>query len=197
MFSRLKTRAYKFIKKIVSWYNGRVIDEQIKSFAKVGNNIRMSSPGIFKGTANIYLGENVTFMEQVQLLSTKAKIIIGNGVTISSFVSIVTGNHRTDIVGKYICEVDEDTEKLPENDADVVIGDDVWIGTHSIILKGVHIGNGSIVAAGAVVTKDIPPYSIYINKDRIIPRFTPEQIVEHERLLHENGRKMFDINDIL
>lgn len=42
----------------------------------------------------------------------------------------------------------------------VVIGDDVWIGARSIILKGVHIGKGAVIAAGAVVTKDVPEYAI-------------------------------------
>lgn len=43
----------------------------------------------------------------------------------------------------------------------IVIGNDVWIGSRSIIMKGTHIGNGAIVAAGSVVTKDIPPYEIW------------------------------------
>ena len=44
----------------------------------------------------------------------------------------------------------------------VVIDDDVWIGTAAIILQGVHIGRGSIIGAGAVVTRDIPPFSIAV-----------------------------------
>ena len=43
---------------------------------------------------------------------------------------------------------------------EVVIGDDVWIGERVIIMPGVHIGSGSIIGANAVVTHDIPPYSI-------------------------------------
>lgn len=43
----------------------------------------------------------------------------------------------------------------------VVIGNDVWIGSNSLILQGVHIGNGAIIAAGSVVTKDIPPYAVW------------------------------------
>ena len=43
----------------------------------------------------------------------------------------------------------------------IVIGDDVWIGSRSLIMKGVHIGNGAIVAAGSVVTRDVPPYEIW------------------------------------
>ena len=47
-----------------------------------------------------------------------------------------------------------------EEERPVYIGNDVWIGDRVLILPGVHIGDGSIIAAGAVVTKDVPPYSI-------------------------------------
>ena len=47
-----------------------------------------------------------------------------------------------------------------EEERPVVIGNDVWIGDRVIILPGVHVGDGSILAAGAVVTKDVPPYAI-------------------------------------
>lgn len=96
----------------------------------------------------------------------------------------MTGDHRTDVVGEYMEQLHDDT-KLPENDIDVVIEDDVWVSTGVIILKGVTIGRGSIIAAGAVVTKDVPPYTIYISRDKQKPRFTPEEIAEHERLLKE------------
>lgn len=43
----------------------------------------------------------------------------------------------------------------------IVIGDDVWIGSRSLIMKGVHIGHGAIIAAGSVVTKDVPAYEIW------------------------------------
>lgn len=48
-------------------------------------------------------------------------------------------------------------EKLPENDAPVIIEDEVWCGANVTILKGVTIGRGSVVAAGAIVTKSCPP----------------------------------------
>ena len=78
-----------------------------------------------------------------------------------------------------------DEEKLPENDQPVVIEDGVWTGANVIILKGVTIGRGSVVAAGSVVTKSCAPYSIIggVPAKLIKMRFTPEQIVEHEKLL--------------
>ena len=47
-----------------------------------------------------------------------------------------------------------------QDEKPIIIGDDVWIGGHVIVLPGVHVGNGAILAAGAVVTKDVPEYAI-------------------------------------
>ena len=47
-----------------------------------------------------------------------------------------------------------------DNKGDIVIGNDVWIGYEAVIMAGVHIGDGAIIAARAVVTKDVPPYTI-------------------------------------
>ena len=183
----VKDIGYSVIKKFVHWYQGREITEQLSRFGAVGEGVTMQTKGIYKGCENIFLGDRVALCEELQILTTRAKIIIGNDVIVSSYTSIITGNHRTNLLGKHIIDIDEAAEKRLEDDQDVIIEDDVWIGTHCIILKGVHIGTGSVIAAGAVVTKDVPPYSIYINSQKIFPRFTPEEIAEHERMLKGNG----------
>lgn len=65
------------------------------------------------------------------------------------------------------------------------IGDDVWVGYGAIILSGVTIGKGSIIAAGSVVTKDVEPYAIVAgNPARFIKyRLTETEISKHESLL--------------
>ena len=81
-------------------------------------------------------------------------------------------------------------EKLDNNDAPVIIGDEVWCGANVTILKGVKLGRGCVVAAGAVVTKSFPPYSIIggCPAKLIRMRFSPQQIIEHEQsLLHNTG----------
>ena len=74
-------------------------------------------------------------------------------------------------------------------DQDVVIESGGWIGTRAIILKGVTIGKGSVIGAGAVVTKSLSPYSIYVGVPvaKTYPRFSEEQIIEHEQALFNNG----------
>ena len=79
--------------------------------------------------------------------------------------------------------------KNADDDQPVEIQDDVWIGAGSIILKGVCIGRGSIVAAGSVVTKSCDPYSVLAGVPaRVVKkRFKYEQMVEHERILKTKG----------
>ena len=74
----------------------------------------------------------------------------------------------------------------------IVISDDVWIGYGSIILSGVKIGEGSIIAAGSVVTRNVEPYSIYagVPAKKVRNRFdTEEQKEEHIRLYRLNYKK--------
>jgi serine acetyltransferase len=67
---------------------------------------------------------------------------------------------------------------------DVEIGNDVWIGDTATLLSGVRIGNGAVIGARSVVTKDVPPYAIVVGNPARIARlrFTPEQISALERI---------------
>jgi tetrahydrodipicolinate N-succinyltransferase len=84
-----------------------------------------------------------------------------------------------------MCDVTE-TEKQPEDDLGVTIADDVWVGTRAIILHGVTIGRGATVAAGAVVTKSVPPYAIVAGMPGRVLRFRwdVETILKHEEILY-------------
>jgi acetyltransferase-like isoleucine patch superfamily enzyme len=88
-------------------------------------------------------------------------------------------------VGRFMNEVRDD-EKRPEDDLGVHIADDVWIGTRAVILHDVRIGRGAIVAAGAVVTKSVPPYAIVAGNPARVVRFRwdVETILEHEEKLY-------------
>lgn len=71
----------------------------------------------------------------------------------------------------------------------IVIEDDVWIGANSIVLSGVHIGQGAIIGAGSVVAKDVPPYAIFAGNKVIGYRF-PENVIE--KLLKFDYSKLKD-----
>lgn len=91
------------------------------------------------------------------------KTVIGDDVLMGPEVIIYTVNHEFRDKNTTIAE-QEFREQQP-----VHIGNDVWIGRRVIILPGVHIGNGAVIGAGAVVAKDIPEYAIAVgNPIRII-----------------------------
>ncbi len=94
---------------------------------------------------NTTFGENV-FVNQGCTFMDKGGIRIGNGVMIAPKVSLITGGHPLPLA--------ERREYL--SFAPIVIEDDVWIGTAAVITQGVTIGGGAVVAAGAVVTCDVP-----------------------------------------
>ena len=149
-----------------------------------GRNVMIKpATSIFKGLKNFYISDDVQIARHACIYSTNARVFIGSKVAIAPYLKIVTGNHRIDAIGHYMFDADYD--KHETDDQDVIIEGDNWIGMNVTILKGVTIGHGSVVAAGAVVTKSFPPYSIIggVPARLLKMRFTPEQIKEHERLL--------------
>lgn len=140
-----------------------------------------------RGLWNLSVGDGTSIPKGSTIYCTDAPLTIGRKVIFGPRPTIITGDHRTDIIGKYIIDVTVQ-EKLQENDQPVVIEDDVWCGANVTILKGVTIGRGSVVAAGAVVTKSFPPYSIIggVPARLLKKRFSETEIREHERIINTN-----------
>lgn len=105
------------------------------------------------GMKNIHIGDNVHINHNVDIFALDENIIIGNNVIIASYVSILAANHITKEINIPIRYQGYISKKI-------IINDDVWICTRATILAGVTIGQGSVIAAGAVVTKNVPPYAI-------------------------------------
>lgn len=97
--------------------------------------------------ASIEIGSG-TYINRNTLLVAESRIQIGRNCRISWDVIILDSDQHP--IGK------NGVARRP-----VLIGDNVWIGCRSIILKGVKIGEGALIAAGSVVTKDVPPFAIY------------------------------------
>ncbi len=90
---------------------------------------------------------------------------IGSFTSIASGVQIfLGGEHRTDWITTFPFNVlwneGKNISGHPKTKGDVLIGNDVWIAMEAIIMSGVNIGDGAVIGARAVVTKDVPPYAI-------------------------------------
>lgn len=129
------------------------------SMGKAGSNVTIGRHFEAFGIKNIYMGSDIGIGPHNLFMCTRAKIHIGDHVMTGPNVTMITGGHRYDIKGRPMKSIGND-EKLPENDQDIILKGDNWIGANATILKGVTIGNGAIVAAGAVVVHNVPPYSI-------------------------------------
>lgn len=172
------------------WYQYIEMPYLKSQLGSCGENVVICKNASFSGKSNIFFSDDIYLGPGALIYSSIAKVYLGNHVFSGPKLTIISGDHRIDLLGRYMKDIRED-EKSPENDCDIIIEDDVWIGANVSIFKGVRIGTGSVIAGAATVVKDVPPYSVYISKDRIIPRFTEEQIVEHKRLL---SKKRNDIS---
>lgn len=143
-----------------------------RCFGSCGRDFALAKNCDFRGIENIHIGNNVSFGSGNLIMTTRAKVVIGDDVMFGPNVTLVSGDHRTDIKGRPMKSVTDD-EKRPEDDQDIVIGSDVWLGGGCTVLKGVHIAQGCVIAADALVVKDTEPYGIYggVPAKRIAERF--------------------------
>ena len=180
----MKDRLYKILITLAKPFTALYRRYQLRGYRHIGKNVIIGKNFTGVERYNISIGDNVAIGPNCVFYAGVAPLTVGNYVMFGPNVFISTGDHRIDMVGEYMANVTNEM-KLPENDREVVIEDDVWIGANAIILKGVRIGKGSVIAAGAVVTKDVPEYTVYINRDKKYSRFSKEQIEAHKMILKE------------
>lgn len=124
--------------------NAKIVNVSIKGRVTIGKYTNIWGPN-----TEIFAAEN--------------KISIGNFCSIASNVTIQEYNHNIDyfttsFIHKHL--LNDLVKKEITSKGDIIIGNDVWIGTKCVILSGVTIGNGAVIAANSVVTKSVPDYAI-------------------------------------
>lgn len=122
------------------------------------------------------------------------KLIIGKYCSIACGAKFMftSGNHNMTSLSTYPFPIfyeewglsGADITEAWDNHGDIVIGNDVWIGDEAVIMQGVHVGDGAIIGTRAVVTKDIPPYTIVggIPAKEIRKRFSEDIIAKLTKL---------------
>lgn len=111
------------------------------ALAECGEDVRIGRHYVLS-YKNVHVGDCVSINYGAHFLSSRAKKFIGDHVMFGPNVTIVIGNHRTDIPGRFKDTV-RDGEILPENDQDVVFEGDNWIGTGTIIHRVSQLGMGA------------------------------------------------------
>lgn len=141
--------------------NTIINNSQISSYSYVGKNCLIQNTQIGK------------------FCSIASEVLIGLGKHPTNLISTSTLFYRTNnTLGLKLVESDSDFQEYES----IIIGNDVWIGTRAIIMDGVQIGNGAIIAANSVVTKNVPAYAIVAGVPaKIIKyRFNPSVIAKIE-----------------
>lgn len=157
----------------------------------IGLGTILWAPNQLKISNDVYIGKYCTI---------ECDGMIGNNVLIANQVGLIgRWDHDYRIVGRpirqapWIGDTDYDGKGQGQQ---IIIEDDVWIGFGAIVLSGVRISRGAIVAAGAVVTRDVQPYAIVagVPANFVGWRFSRDEIVRHERIIY--GRTLTSFNDL-
>jgi len=145
-----------------------------RGFVRIPWSVSLWSPH-----RHIVFGDCVQFGPRCMV---QCDLEIGNKVLIAAEVAFINrDDHRIDLIGETIWD-------SPRGDAfRTVVEDDVWIGHGAIVMSGVRIGVGAVVAAGAVVTRDVEPYTIVagVPAAKLRDRFTAAERRRHEEVIEE------------
>jgi acetyltransferase-like isoleucine patch superfamily enzyme len=145
----------------------------LRSAARLGGRVTLRGSAVVENHGTLTVGD------RVRLVSTVAKLElvtlpgghleIGDNVFINYGSSLVASAHvkvgNDSLIGTHVMVMDCDFHRVEDktwdtSGAPVILGERVWLGNRSIVLKGVTIGHHAVVAAGAVVTKDVPPRTV-------------------------------------
>ena len=153
----------------------------------IGNNSTFGRGTVFWAPNKMTIGNNVYIGKYCTL---QADMEIGNNIDIANNVGLIGRyDHDYSKVGVSIKDapwIGDASYDFKGKDQKIIIEDDVWIGFGAIIFTGVKIHRGAIVAAGSIVTHDVPAYTIVAgNPARVLgQRFTEDEIKKHEEILY-------------
>jgi acetyltransferase-like isoleucine patch superfamily enzyme len=147
-------------------------DVLLHGMSFLGSGVELTAP---RGEGRVvvgpwcWIGDDVALRSHAGRVTVGPKSVIGGGTTINSYLDVNIGEGALIADDVHITDFDHRTDRLelPIKDQGIVtapvrIGPDVWLGRGVTVLRGVDIGRGSVIGAHAVVTRDIPPYSIAV-----------------------------------
>ena len=164
------------------------IDLKALNFASRGEYSGIGYESAFN-PENMYLEDYTRIQNHLNFISYKGKLRVKKYAAIGAGCIIIPGDHVPTVgVPQYLAG----NLHINDVDGEIVVGEDAWVGAGTILLSHCSIGRGAVVAAGAVVSKPVPPYAVVagIPAKIIATRFSVEQILEHEAQLYHEAERM-------
>lgn len=151
IFNRLKTG-------IATLYVTYIKNMDHDLYGFVAKDVKLSPPIRLSNPKNIFIYEDNS-LHDFTIYANSAKFIMKPHCMVGEGLRVSTGNHAM-IVGRWSRSIKQAEKPLGQYQ-DIIVESDVWIGRNVTLLPSVHIGRGAIIGAGAVVTRSIPPYSVW------------------------------------
>ena len=154
LLSMVDVRSYLHVLRLIHFYGYSHVQQRARM--KLGAGSCMAPNTSLRFGNLITVGKDCHIGERCYLWAgpSKGRIILGDCVSLAPEVFITTSN--------YEFRAGIPFRQQPQTEKDVIIGSDVWLGVRVIVTAGVTIGDGCIVGAGSVVTRDLPPNSIAV-----------------------------------
>lgn len=160
-----------------------------KELGYCAENASLEYPLIFEARGNVYIEENTKIRSGCHIInSPKEKVIIKKYSALAKNCTIITNNHKSRVSVPHILL---GTSHVNDKSTDIIIEEDVWVGVNVTLLAGSHLGRGSIVGAGSIVSKNIPPYALVAGTPAKIigVKFSIDDILNHERTLYPDNER--------
>lgn len=151
------------------------------NFAQVSEHSQLAL-NIDLNPHNVYMENHTRIQTGVRMISNNGKLIVKKFSAISAGCTIIPGAHIPTVgLPQFLS-----TTHINDKDGCIIINEDVWVAAGVTLLSHCNIGRGAVVGAGAVVSKDVPPYAVVagVPAKIIAVRFSIEQILEHETILY-------------
>ena len=184
IFSKFIYKCYRFLnwKLFSKWHDFKV--KAIKLGYRDKTNT-LCMPSTIIGCENVYLYEYTRLQGHHVILSYTSKFVMKKYSGASIGLTVVTGNHVPTVgIPQYLLG----PSHINDKEEDVIVDEDVWIGTGVTLLSGAHVGRGCVVGAKALINKKTkcPPYAVVVGcPGKIVAaKFTIDQILEHEKKLY-------------
>lgn len=166
-------------------YDLRLLYYHIKVFSRLalkGKGAYIGFPSLINNPSNVYLHPYSRLQGHHVIINDTGKFIMKEYSGASLNLVVVTGNHTPTVgIPQFLLA----PSHVNDSEKDIIVEEDVWIGTNVTLFSGAHLGRGTIVGANSLVNSDVPPYAVVVGSPaRIIGvKFTIQQILAHEERL--------------